>query len=115
MVSDIWVGAGLQKNIHHDRRATIRQDVQRRLWKLLGGGLFWDEDHEPLGERHRPRRSVLNEDLSNENACRSPIPLNIRQKRRAHLQNFDHLPAGLCFFMCLCDILRNVLFLQTEV
>ena len=40
MVSDIWVGAGLQKNIHHDRRATIRQDVQRRLWKLIGGGLL---------------------------------------------------------------------------
>ena len=43
MVFDIWVGAGLQKNIHHkrrDRRATTRQDVQRRLWTLIGGGLL---------------------------------------------------------------------------
>ena len=40
MVLDIWVGLGLQKSIHHDRRATIRQDVQRRLWKLIGGGLL---------------------------------------------------------------------------
>ena len=43
MVSDIWVGAGLQKNIHHERMArmaTIRQEVQRRLFRLIGGDLL---------------------------------------------------------------------------
>ncbi len=40
MVSDIWVGAGLQKNMHHERMATSRQDVQRRLFRPIGGGLL---------------------------------------------------------------------------
>ena len=59
MVSDIWVGAGLQKNIHHDRRATIRQDVQRRLWELLGGGLFLESLYTALAGMETESRFTL--------------------------------------------------------